>query len=192
VDPKEAFRTDVFPGLGWMMNIDFWGEVRDRWAQAYWDEFMRRGDVRKNRHCIRPDISRSFTFGEAGTSAGQFFKGHLSKIKLNDVDVKWESEDLHRLESAAAYDSYLMRALQDSVKVTINDLESSLRGSAGGKSFRIEYDDAKEYKGIAKKFGLMEDEKEGNRRMSYRGVIPFAWQGNRVYLHTRKWPGSLS
>jgi len=154
---------------------------------------MRRGDVRRGRHCIRPDISRSFTFGEAGTSAGQFYKQHLSKIKLNEIAVDWAAEDLHRLESAAAYDSYLARSLQEASKVSFDDLDRSmLRGGAAvAPAFRIEYDDAKDYKTIAKKFGLMPDEKEGIRRMSYRGVIPFSWQGRRVYLHTRKWPGDL-
>eukprot|EP00442_Polarella_glacialis_P057928 CAMPEP_0115058756 /NCGR_PEP_ID=MMETSP0227-20121206/6531_1 /TAXON_ID=89957 /ORGANISM="Polarella glacialis, Strain CCMP 1383" /LENGTH=123 /DNA_ID=CAMNT_0002443787 /DNA_START=66 /DNA_END=433 /DNA_ORIENTATION=+ len=65
-DPREAFRTEFFPGLGWMMDKSMWSEVRDRWAVAFWDEFMRRPDVRKGRSCIRPEISRSFTFGEDG------------------------------------------------------------------------------------------------------------------------------
>merc|ERR1719204_855580 len=41
-DTRAAFRTDFFPGLGWMMQKSMWDEVRDRWPTAYWDEFMRR------------------------------------------------------------------------------------------------------------------------------------------------------
>eukprot|EP00913_Durusdinium_trenchii_P018862 g17724.t1 len=52
---------------------------------------------------------------------------------------------------------------------------------------RIQYDDAQYKVSVAQKFGLMPDEKEGIRRMSYRGVIPIAWLTNRIYLHTRSW-----
>eukprot|EP00427_Karlodinium_veneficum_P067757 CAMPEP_0169321694 /NCGR_PEP_ID=MMETSP1017-20121227/9031_1 /TAXON_ID=342587 /ORGANISM="Karlodinium micrum, Strain CCMP2283" /LENGTH=148 /DNA_ID=CAMNT_0009416203 /DNA_START=123 /DNA_END=567 /DNA_ORIENTATION=+ len=90
MDPRAAYRTDFFPGLGWMMERSLWDEVRDRWAVAFLGRVHEKADVRKDRHCIRPEISRSFTFGEEGTSSGQFFKSHLSKIKLNDELVEWE------------------------------------------------------------------------------------------------------
>merc|ERR1719343_1687856 len=98
-DPLAAFRTDFFPGLGWMLRREVWLEVRERWAKAYWDEFMRRPDVRKGRQCIRPEVSRTFTFGEKGTSAGQFFKTHLSHIKLNTEAIDWSAQDLSFLGS---------------------------------------------------------------------------------------------
>merc|ERR1719469_690716 len=100
-----------------MMDVAFWREIKDRWAEAYWDEFMRRGDVRRGRNCIRPEISRSFTFGQEGVSSGQFFKTHLARIKLNDVDVDWGAQDLSRIESAAAYDSYLSLKLREATRV---------------------------------------------------------------------------
>lgn len=185
-DPKAAYRTDFFPGLGWMMDKAMWGEVRDRWAVAYWDEFMRRKDVRKGRHCIRPEISRSFTFGEEGVSVGQFFKQHLAKIKLNDVDVDWKDQDNRMLASAEAFDNYLRERLRAATPVSLSDIEQY---SGKSETLRIEYDDAHYKATVAKKFGLMEDEKEGIRRMSYRGVIPFRWQTNLIYIHTGSWPG---
>eukprot|EP00401_Gymnodinium_catenatum_P015039 CAMPEP_0117551844 /NCGR_PEP_ID=MMETSP0784-20121206/49398_1 /TAXON_ID=39447 /ORGANISM="" /LENGTH=491 /DNA_ID=CAMNT_0005348891 /DNA_START=139 /DNA_END=1614 /DNA_ORIENTATION=- len=186
-DPKAAFRTDSFPGLGWMMQRSLWDELRDRWAQAYWDEFMRRPDVRKGRHCIRPEVSRSYTFGEEGTSAGQFYREHLSRIKLNDVAVDWSSMDLGFLASKAAFDEYLQQKLREA---TESELSQAIRAPRG-VSFRVRYDDARNYVMFARAFHLMEDEKEGIRRMSYRGVIPFAWKGSRIFLYTSGWPGSL-
>lgn len=186
-DPKVAYRTDFFPGLGWMMDRDLWGELRNRWAVAYWDEFMRRPDVRKGRHCIRPEISRSFTFGEEGVSGGQFFKQHLGKIKLNDVVVDWSKQDLSHLASAEAFDDYLTAQIRTAAVVSIENIDSFAGQS---KVLRIEYEDAK-YKAVAQKFSLMPDEKEGIRRMSYRGVIPLSWHTNRVYLHARTWPPGL-
>lgn len=189
MDPRAAYRTDFFPGLGWMMERSLWDEVRDRWAVAFWDEFMRRPDVRKDRHCIRPEISRSFTFGEEGTSSGQFFKSHLSKIKLNDELVEWEHENLQFLSSPSSFDRYLTQRMQQARRVDLGDVDMQAQP---GVDLRLEYDDKKEYKRFATKFGLMQDEKEGIRRMSYRGCIPIAWSGSRVFLHTRNWPGSDS
>lgn len=186
LDPKAAFRTDFFPGLGWMMDKDLWDELRNHWAVAYWDEYMRRPDIRKHRHCIRPEISRSFTFGEeGGVSGGQFFKGHLGKIKLNDVMVDWSKQDLSHLVSAKAFDDYLTAQISAAVQATTETVDSF---STQSKVLRIEYEDPKYKATVAKKFGLMPDEKEGIRRMSYRGVIPMAWLTNRIYLHTRNWP----
>merc|ERR1719387_559820 len=122
-DPKAVFRTDFFPGLGWMMDRSLWAEIRDRFAVAYWDEFMRRPDVRKGRQCIRPEISRSFTFGSEGTSQGQFFKDHLSHIRLNDVAVDWSQEDLHFLSSKSAFEDWLSDKMQRAISVTLSEID---------------------------------------------------------------------
>ena len=46
---------------------------------------MRLPEQRKGRACIRPEISRSRTFGRVGVSQGQFYDEHLQFIRLNDV-----------------------------------------------------------------------------------------------------------
>lgn len=35
---------------------------------SYWDDWMRRPEQRKDRACIRPEISRTRTFGKIGVS----------------------------------------------------------------------------------------------------------------------------
>merc|ERR1719440_2551312 len=126
-DPRGVFRTEFFPGLGWMMDRRFWDEVRDRWAVAYWDEFMRRPDVRRGRHCIRPEVSRSYTFGEEGVSKGQFFKTHLSRIALNDQAIDWSKEDLSFLKSPDAYEQHLTKELQQALPVSLNEVDMNAR-----------------------------------------------------------------
>ena len=46
-DALSLFRTDFFPGLGWLLLRTFWNEIRERWPAAFWDDFVRRPDVRK-------------------------------------------------------------------------------------------------------------------------------------------------
>ena len=52
-------RSDFFPGLGWMLTREFWLEIRDQWPQSFWDDWLRKKEIRKDRACIRPEISRT-------------------------------------------------------------------------------------------------------------------------------------
>ena len=62
------YRTDFFPGLGWMMNKDVWMEIKNDWPKAFWDDWFRQPQQRKERACIRPEVSRTKTFGKIGVS----------------------------------------------------------------------------------------------------------------------------
>lgn len=62
------YRTDFFPGLGWMMTKDLWLELCSKWPKSYWDDWIRQPQQRKGRACIRPEISRTRTFGKIGVS----------------------------------------------------------------------------------------------------------------------------
>jgi alpha-1,3-mannosyl-glycoprotein beta-1,2-N-acetylglucosaminyltransferase len=55
---------------------------------------MRNNEVRKGRQCLRPEVCRTFNFGEHGASKGQFFKDYLVRIKLNHQMVDWAHQDL--------------------------------------------------------------------------------------------------
>lgn len=63
----------------------------DAWAAA---RRMRNNEVRKGRQCLRPEVCRTFNFGEKGASNGQFFKDYLVRSKLNDQMVDWAHQDL--------------------------------------------------------------------------------------------------
>jgi hypothetical protein len=44
-DADAVYRTDVFPGLGWMITLEIWREIGGKWPQNYWDEWMRLPEV---------------------------------------------------------------------------------------------------------------------------------------------------
>ncbi len=50
---------------------------------------MRMEEVRRGRQCLRPEICRTYNFGERGSSRGQFYYRYLVPIKLNTADVPW-------------------------------------------------------------------------------------------------------
>jgi alpha-1,3-mannosyl-glycoprotein beta-1,2-N-acetylglucosaminyltransferase len=56
-DPTRLLRSDFFPGLGWMLTSSLWEEVKVKWPDGYWDDWLRDPLQRKGRQVIRPEIS---------------------------------------------------------------------------------------------------------------------------------------
>jgi hypothetical protein len=97
-DAKRLKRSDFFPGLGWLMTGKLWKEWGHRWPEGYWDDWMREPEQRRGRHCLFPEVSRSWTFGERGSSQGQFWKQHIEPVTLyKGPPIPWQSEDLSYL-----------------------------------------------------------------------------------------------
>ncbi|KAI6677468.1 hypothetical protein NL676_038264 [Syzygium grande] len=80
-DPEILYRSDFFPGLGWMLTKSTWNELSPKWPKAY-----------PCQQFIRPEVCRTYNFGEHGSSLGQFFRQYLEPIKWNDVQVDWKSK----------------------------------------------------------------------------------------------------
>lgn len=116
LSPAQLYRSDFFPGLGWMMTQQLWSELSPKWPEKYWDDWMREPEQRRDRQglplpmsvrslyynnyyraCIRPEISRTITFGDKGVSAGQFYKQHLQYIKLNSDPIDFTKVNLSYL-----------------------------------------------------------------------------------------------
>ncbi|VAH69139.1 unnamed protein product [Triticum turgidum subsp. durum] len=97
-DPKALYRSDFFPGLGWMLTKSTWMELSPKWPKfTYWDDWVRLKEVHGGRQFIRPEVCRTYNFGEHGSSMGQFFDQYLKPIKLNNAHIDWNSEDLSYL-----------------------------------------------------------------------------------------------
>lgn len=47
--PAKLYRSDFFPGLGWMMTKTLWQELQPKWPERYWDDWMREPAQRKGR-----------------------------------------------------------------------------------------------------------------------------------------------
>uniref|UniRef100_A0A183CAR5 Alpha-1,3-mannosyl-glycoprotein 2-beta-N-acetylglucosaminyltransferase n=1 Tax=Globodera pallida TaxID=36090 RepID=A0A183CAR5_GLOPA len=109
--PSLLYRSDFFPGLGWMITRHFWEELRPKWPRAFWDDFLREPEQRKNRSCIRPEISRTAMteFGRIGASKGLFFNRHLKRIFLNQITVNFTRMDLGSLQQQRYDDKFLGR-----------------------------------------------------------------------------------
>jgi len=182
-DPKQLWRSNFFPGLGWMMTKALWHEIGSRWPRAYWDDWLREPPQRKGRDCIHPEISRTYTFGEHGSSQGQFFEKYLKNIYLNDHFVDWSQESLEYL-TKRKWDEYFSKLVDRAKKNEVSSQEEMKKFK--DSTLIMYYNDQGEFSRIANQFGLMEDTKAGIPRTAYNGVVPFRWESNLVLLAERK------
>ena len=170
---KMLYRSDFFPGLGWMMKRSLWNELKPKWPSGFWDDWMREHAQRKNRVCIRPEISRTKTFGRIGVSQGQFFDEHLKHIVLNDQRVDFIHEDLSYLRQEN-YDKIFLGEVASLPVLSIQDILS--QNTRGNKEVRVIYSTEIDFNLIARKLGVMKDFKDHVPRTGYHGVVTILYR----------------
>ncbi|XP_022246568.1 alpha-1,3-mannosyl-glycoprotein 2-beta-N-acetylglucosaminyltransferase-like isoform X2 [Limulus polyphemus] len=186
-NPEILHRSDFFPGLGWMLTKDLWLELQNKWPKAFWDDWIRQPAQRKERACIRPEISRTKTFGKVGVSNGLFYEKHLKFIRLNDKFVPFTQKDLSYLKKDN-YDVEFVKLVYGTPAVTVQQLT---KGSLSHSNpVRVTYTSKDTFKKAAKALGIMDDFKSGVPRTGYRGVVSFLYKRRWVYLApTAEWKG---
>ncbi|KAG6923481.1 mannosyl (alpha-1,3-)-glycoprotein beta-1,2-N-acetylglucosaminyltransferase [Chelydra serpentina] len=173
------YRTDFFPGLGWLLLSELWDELEPKWPRAFWDDWMRQPEQRRSRSCIRPEVSRTMTFGRKGVSHGQFFDQYLKFIKLNDRFVPFTQLDLSYLKKEE-YERSFLPAVYGAPELRVEELQGNQRRDLG--TVRVQYSSRDSFKAFAKALGVMDDLKSGVPRAGYRGIVSFLYRGRRVYL----------
>ncbi|XP_037130725.1 alpha-1,3-mannosyl-glycoprotein 2-beta-N-acetylglucosaminyltransferase a [Syngnathus acus] len=182
VDPAGSrllYRTDFFPGLGWMLLRELWEELEPTWPAAFWDDWMRKPEQRRGRACIRPEISRTLTFGREGVSLGQFYEKYLQYIKLNSDFVPFTQLNLTYLKEDV-YKKSFQKEVYDAPAVTFKDVQQG--ALEGNGPFRLPYSSKESFKVFAQNLGIMNDFKSGVPRTGYRGVVSIFSRGRRVYI----------
>lgn len=172
------YRTDFFPGLGWMLRKDIWDELKPKWPLGFWDDWMREGAQRKNRACIRPEIPRTKTFGRVGVSRGQFYDQHLRFIKLNEKFHPFTKTDLSYLLKDS-YDRNFVARVHTLPLVTVDQLVSK---NVFAEEVQIHYSSELDFKNVGKRLGVMTDFKAGIPRMAYQGIVTVVFKGKTVHL----------
>ncbi|XP_054162791.1 protein O-linked-mannose beta-1,2-N-acetylglucosaminyltransferase 1-like isoform X2 [Oppia nitens] len=99
-DPALLYRVETMPGLGWLLSRKLYKQqLEQSWPTPEklwdWDMWMRLPDIRRQRECIVPDVSRTYHFGSSGLNMNSYFqdiyfKKHafntMPDIKLKDID----------------------------------------------------------------------------------------------------------
>uniref|UniRef100_A0A0N5AZE7 Alpha-1,3-mannosyl-glycoprotein 2-beta-N-acetylglucosaminyltransferase n=1 Tax=Syphacia muris TaxID=451379 RepID=A0A0N5AZE7_9BILA len=177
---EQLYRTDFFPGLGWMLTRELWRELSASWPEAYWDDWLRQQRIRKNRVCIRPEISRTAHNNKvAGKgSSGGLYKKYLASIHLPDHPIHFSLLDLSYLIKVN-YDSMLGKRLHDAKVITLEDIKK--KAISQDNSYIVFYRNPREYRQLAKAVGLMIDIRSGMPRTAYYGIVSFFFAGSRIY-----------
>ncbi|KAJ4869905.1 hypothetical protein Rs2_48523 [Raphanus sativus] len=172
-DPYALYRSDFFPGLGWMLKRSTWDELSPKLKENH-----------KGRQFVRPEVCRTYNFGEHGSSLGQFFSQYLEPIKLNDVKVEWNAMDLGYL-TEGNYTKYFSGLVRQARPIQGPDLVLKAQNIKG--DVRIRYKDQAEFERIAGEFGIFEEWKDGVPRTAYKGIVVFRIQTTRrVFLDGNK------
>eukprot|EP00095_Tigriopus_kingsejongensis_P000546 snap_masked-scaffold212_size255419-processed-gene-1.10 protein:Tk00546 transcript:snap_masked-scaffold212_size255419-processed-gene-1.10-mRNA-1 annotation:"alpha- -mannosyl-glycoprotein 2-beta-n-acetylglucosaminyltransferase" len=181
---SRLYRSDFFGGLGWMLTRDLWAELSPKWPASYWDDWIRQPAQRRQRACLRPEISRTKTFGKVGVSNGLFYDKHLKFIQLNAEPFDFTRADLSYLKREL-YDPAFEAQLNVLPVVSIEEIRS---GEAATKhkvrhgAVRLLYHTKNTFQRYAKVLGIMDDFKAGVPRMAYQGVVSTVYQGLRVHV----------
>lgn len=197
-DPRRLVRSDFFPGLGWMMSRTVWDGpashpdtgLKRNWApNGYWDDWLRESDVRWGRQVIRPEISRSFHFGNLeGASTGNKIAEKIEKIKLEENSVHWEDLDLSHLDAINFADSYWNRVSRAKLVGKVGDAK---RYVANG-DVRLVYSNFVHFGKLASQFDIMQDEKAGVPRTAYEGIVEVRYgRGNFFIFLTPKYVNDI-
>lgn len=196
IDPTATnllYRTDFFPGLGWMLQRSVWEEeLKHGWPLAFWDDWLRHWERMRNRTCVRPEVPRTSTAGKKGVSKGQFFEQHLKHIHHSQGYFPFYQRR-HRLLSELNYkqyeDSFRRQVYNKSEEIHPIKLkhiaEASAKATKGlvhRKTYKLTYYTRAEFEWIAGMFGLMSDFKNGVPRTAFIGVVSFTYRGHRAYL----------
>ncbi|KAL7463244.1 hypothetical protein ACHAXS_003620 [Conticribra weissflogii] len=186
-DPKRLLRSDFFPGLGWMMPRHVWdgpihhphAGLKREWAPGgFWDDWIREPNIRRGRQVIRPEISRTFHFGNVkGASSGeQTLK--LSEIRLDSVNVNWVEMNLSYLEPLNFAENYWNRV--SSARLVRSNEEA--KSFVAHSDVKMTYSDWNQFKYIAKSLGIAEDEKAGVPRTAYEGIVEVRYGGGDFFI----------
>lgn len=198
-DPAALYRSDFFPGLGWMMSRSLWEELGPIWPVGFWDDWMRQNVNRKNRACLRPEVTRTITWCDAdpGSVSGGQFCEHMNAMKLVEAPVNWRSRDLSYLMKRE-YDQDFVERLKGAITLAqpedVRKIPSSVhagspsnrRGLLEAVEVKMEYVTKEDFVAKAEKFNLMTDFKEGVPRTAYKGVVTFRTDNKLIHLVTKR------
>lgn len=184
--PDLLYRTDFFGGLGWLLTKTLWDELVTQWPPAFWDDWMREASQRKNRSCIRPEISRTSMspYGKKGVSKGLYYENHLKQIKLNEKFTNFTQLDLTYLLKDNFDEPFVKQAFSAPLITQAQLMNTASEDPKFPRTVRIMYKstDQPKFKLLCKALGIMDDAKDGVPRMAYRGIVPFMFKGVRVFL----------
>ncbi|MCP9260104.1 MGAT1 [Dirofilaria immitis] len=179
----------VYQRLGWMLTSQLWEELKVKWPETFWDDWMRDSAQRQGRACIRPEISRTGISlrGKKGVSKGLYYEKHLKHIVVNTDFYHFSQSNLSYLKKDY-YDPIFHKILLEAVPATLDEIlkGSFSNGTVLPGKVRLHYVALADFKAFARKFGVMDDFRSGICRTCYHGVVSFRYGQRRIYMTSKQ------
>ena len=173
--PNTVHRTDCFPGQGWSITRAVWEGLESIWPEAFWDEWMRNPEVRKGRHCLRPELNRVRNFGRSGTGSSEFFDNYIAPLRWQDEVVASE------VVSELSQDRYESRLWSWVEKADLLNHPDEL----GDRDGVVVYGDNEEFRRLADHLGIIPKCHESGPRAAFKGVVILRVRDVQLFLVPR-------
>ena len=99
-----------------MLFASLWNELSPNWPSIYWDDWMRRPEIRQGRSCLRPEISRT---AHNMKLAGKGSSNGLYKKFLSEISAAQESIDFSLLPHEPLLEKYYDQNMQKTLSVRL-------------------------------------------------------------------------
>jgi hypothetical protein len=174
--PETVHRTDCFPGQGWMITKEAWKSLEPDWPDTLWDEWMRRPEVCKGRHFIRPELNRVRNFGRAGTGSSKFFDRYIAPLRWLD-----EAHDPEEVSGELSVHEYRDRLWTQVAKAQLIEHPDEL----GQADAVMLYEDRKDFARVAGLLGILPRYHKRGPRAAFDGVVILRVRGVQLFLVRR-------
>ena len=102
----------------------------------------------------------------------------MKRIQLNQRPIRWELEDLTYLNDVSYSKDYTKLVMSSALVNTLDEAKVL----AETDNVRIEYDGYPQFRYLAKKIGIMDDEKSMVPRTAYKGIVETRQGKNLLFL----------
>lgn len=206
-----VLRTNSLRGGSWMITAPTWNAVRVLWPKSDWVDWAVGYLHEKSMACLRPEVPRAVTFGEAGINKkrqvwcvrvrGSYYWDQQKKMVLNRFSVDFSSMDASYLvkvelsvvnELQKNYDGILMKMIEEATELSNVDDLVSLPVNSYAKlvyslycSFVImsrQKPGNHDFFSIASKLGIASDATQGLLPSAYMGIVTIGFHGIRLFI----------
>lgn len=193
-DPSRLYRTEFFPGLGWLLSHELWSEIEPKWPRCCrgysWDLWLRDASVRGGRDCIMPDVPRTFHAGKVGANMNpSFFDAYFAQHALNNdskavlAGVKDMRPDAYnKLITQLLSQAQIFTVVNGSTSCTVIDKVAGLPPTVQPIAIHVFQAHAADHALLQKLCTCMKVWDLGGVRGLYRNMLRLSFHGHQLLL----------
>lgn len=197
-NPYKLYRTEFFPGLGWLLPRALYkNELESKWPNEHWDHWLRSSKIHKRRAVVYPQVPRTYHNGIKGTfmnldTHNRYFKniGTNADPNISWGPIKFRAQ-MAEIVMTVPYYMFSRYSVYAAIKYQtrkachhVTSIEDFLAQkdqllclwidvNTGSNPYR-----PPDFEPIAKFFGIWHEYQRG----SFENVHEFYWEGNYVHM----------